>query len=85
MEDRQLPIYFESGWGALKEKRWGKIIRIYPKTLCLRVYEIVWFVEGFPLAEHSFYRGARSRPSWIHHIFRTREDWEKAMQGDVKL
>jgi hypothetical protein len=70
MEDRPLPIYFESTHWKLAGKDFGKIVGIRDRTRCARLYSVEW-VNG----EKLVYKGAATRPAWIAHIFKDKAAW----------
>jgi len=75
LEYHELPIYFRTGTGRI-----GKIIEIQPRTRCTRRYIIRWANQSGIEA----WKGARSRPWWIKHIY-SKKELEEVMKlfGEV--
>jgi len=73
MDDRDLPIFFESKWN--KTEHWfGKIMGIRERTRHTRNYSVEW-ANG----EKLVYKGAATRPWFIAHIFKDRTAWLNAL------
>lgn len=74
IEDHQFPIYIETDWQAIDQRRFGKIIAVNPRTRCTRKY-----IVTFENDETVCFKGAASRPRWIKTIFRSKEAYADAV------